>query len=191
MSEASHNINRLINRCLQDEQAAFYEVYNRYYHMMYNTAYRMLNNSAEAEDMMQEAFITAFEKLKTFQRKSKYNTTSIPFAAWLKRIVVNKTINYIRREKSIPFTDIEIVHQIGNPEDEHTWKDKEVERILAGLQRLKPNYKLILTLYLIEGYDYEEIGNIMQLSYANVRTLISRAKAKLKAELTGKTQQIT
>jgi RNA polymerase sigma-70 factor (ECF subfamily) len=180
------HISDLIDRCLKGERNAQFELYNRYYRAMYNSAYRIMNNAMEAEDIMQESFLVAFQKLDTFKRKSKYDEEIIPLGSWLKRIVINNSINQLRRNKLFLLTDLkEIKEEINEPIDDE-FKDQKVAILLDTLKELKPNYKLALTLFLAEGYDYEEISNIMKISYQNCRTLISRAKVKLRTLLNQK-----
>ena len=153
---------------------------------MYNTALRIVNDTAEAEDVMQEAFIKAFSKLDSFQGRST-------FGAWLKKITVNLSINSINknsRYQNVPFEDA-----LKNEVEEHEGVDvqeaevnSKVQKILNALNSLKDSYRVILTLHLIEGYDYDEICEILGISAANCRTSISRAKESLRTKLLGNEQ---
>lgn len=177
--EANH-INDLIDRCLKNEQAAYFMVYNNYHQAMYNVAYRILHDTMEAEDVMQESFINAFQKLSFFKRKSRFSTNKVPFGSWLKRIVINNSINQLKKNNKFITTELENVKEVVVDEETIEVEAHNVTNLLEALDQLKPNYKLVLTLLLIEGYDYKEIGEIMQISYQNSRTIISRAKNKLK-----------
>ncbi|SDS71458.1 RNA polymerase sigma-70 factor, ECF subfamily [Gillisia sp. Hel1_33_143] len=174
-------IDDLILRCRKGEQRAQLEIYNKYYRAMYNTALRIVNNSAEAEDIMLEAFIKAFAKIKSFKGKST-------FGAWLKRIVVNLSINsFNKRSKyqEVSYQD-EFKNDVFDDEGIDHNEDQinsKVLKVLNAMKCLKNNYRIILHLHLIEGYDYEEICEIMKLSAANCRTTISRAKESLRAKL--------
>jgi len=157
------------------------EIYNKYYKAMYNTALRIVNDTAEAEDLMQEAFIKAFSKIDTFQGKST-------FGAWLKKITVNLSINSFNKRakyKNVSYED-ELKHKVDEPEgidlvEEET--NSRVQKVLRAINSLKESYRIILTLHLIEGYDYDEICEILGLSSANCRTSISRAKESLRKKL--------
>ncbi|PKH53028.1 RNA polymerase subunit sigma [Tenacibaculum sp. Bg11-29] len=151
------------------------QVYNDYYKAMYNTAYRILKDEFEAEDLIQEAFLTAFTKLNTFKG-------DVTFGAWLKRIVINKSITQLKKNNRYNEVKMEI---IPNPEEETTvnYSSLTVKEVMSSLLNLKENYRVILTLNLIEGYDYEEISQILNYTNENVRTTISRAKKKLKQVL--------
>jgi RNA polymerase sigma-70 factor (ECF subfamily) len=147
------------------KQSAQLEVYNRYYKAMYNTAVRIVKDSAEAEDVMQESFLNAFTKLHTFKGE-------VAFGAWLKRIVVNNSIYHYKKQQK----------KNGIASD-HVFTEQKAQKVMETMKSLKDNYRISLTLHLIEGYDYEEIGTIMNLSYANCRTTISRAKESLRKQL--------
>lgn len=177
---ATH-IDELLERCRQGDERAQMEVYNKYYKAMYNTALRIVKHSAEAEDIMQECFLKAFTKLDS------YNGTST-FGAWLKKIVVNQSISVFNKKakhQEVPYND-----ELKDTEDDTTGiagheeqENEEVQRILKVMSTLKENYRIVLTLHLIEGYDYEEICEILNLSYANCRTTVSRAKESLRKKL--------
>lgn len=180
MKVQTNHINDLIDRCLNNEQAAYYEVYNNYQQVMFNSAYRILHDTMEAEDVMQESFIKAFQKLPSFKRKSRFNKNAIPFGSWLKRIVINNSINQLRKNNKFITTELENVKEPIATEETIEIDTNDVVILLNALKELRPNYKLALTLHLVEGYDYEEIAEIMQVTYQNSRTIISRAKSKLK-----------
>lgn len=189
MKYRTSHIEDIINACLKNEQAAYYEVYNRYHHAMYNVSFRFLNDTMEAEDIMQESFIKAFQKLETFNKKSKYSKDVIPFGSWLKRIVINNCINQIRKNKEFIVNELENVADEIDDSKDTEFLEQKTAIILNQIQNLKPNYKLAVTLYLIEGYDYEEISEIMGISYQNSRTIVSRAKEKLRKMIAQKDEK--
>jgi len=175
------HINDLVARCRKNDQRAQMEVYERYYKAMYNTSLRIVNDTAEAEDIMQEAFLKAFSKIDSFQGTAT-------FGAWLKRIVVNLSINAFN--KKVKLNEVAYNDELKNEADESEGiileedsKNEKVNKVLKALSSLKENYRVTLTLHLIEGYDYEEISEILDLSYANCRTTISRAKESLRKKL--------
>ncbi|NQX86604.1 MAG: RNA polymerase sigma factor [Flavobacteriaceae bacterium] len=180
MTLTHQNIEQLILLCKSGNHYAQLEIYNRYYKAMYNTAHRILKDKYEAEDIMQDSFLTAFTKLDSLKE-------TINFGAWLKRIVINNSIYHFNRGhkyNEIPLEEVlykvEGHTEIAKNTDFNSVKAKQV---LATLKTLKNNYRIALTLHLIEGYDYEEISDIMNISYANCRTTISRAKEKLRQTL--------
>lgn len=146
---------------------------------MYNTALRIVKDSYKAEDIMQESFLTAFTKLNTLE------DTKL-FGAWLKRIVVNNSIahyNKSTKQNEISLDTVMYKVEDENGIDESNQNSDKVKQIMRVMKTLKPNYSLGLSLHLIEGYDYEEICEIMDISYANCRTMISRAKESLRKKL--------
>lgn len=186
MTLTKQNINTLLVLCKDGNQLAQLQVYNRYQQAMYNAAFRIVKNTAEAEDIMQESFITAFNKLHTLKEAST-------FGSWLKRIVINKSINQFNKSKRfVSLNDddrlsndldnepIEESFSVGSDEDfTHT----KANQVLKCMDDLNDKYRQILNLHFIEGFDYEEICEIQQISYANCRTMISRAKESLRKKL--------
>ena len=157
------------------------EIYDRYYHAMYNTAVRIVKDPATAEDVLQVSFLNAFTKLETFKGE-------VTFGAWLKRIVINNSIYEYRKQQKLQQVPLEsVLYKVedyeGAPTD-HESTERMAQKVLETMKQLKDNYRVSLTLHLIEGYDYEEISNIMDISYGNCRTMISRAKNSLRKKLT-------
>ena len=180
MSTTNQNIEQLLVLCSSGNQRAQLEIYNRYYKAMYNTAYRIVKDSYKAEDVMQESFLIAFTKLNTLK-------DSNVFGAWLKRIVVNNSIadyNKTAKNKDVALDDV--MYKMEDTSQGIVTEDLtnvKAKLVVKKIETLKPNYNLGLTLHLIEGYDYEEVSKIMNISYANCRTLISRAKESLRQKL--------
>ncbi len=157
------------------DQRAQMRIYDRYSKAMYNTAHRIVKHSAEAEDVMQEAFIKAFDKIDTFRGE-------VSFGAWLKRIVINQSIyryRQLQRNRSQPLEDL-LYKVAQEPEADSPPEQQRAREVVRAMQGLKENYRVALTLHLLEGYDYEEIATITGMSYANCRTTISRAKKSLR-----------
>jgi len=156
------------------------ELYNRYYKAMYNTALRIVKDSMEAEDVMQESFLSAFTKLDTFKGE-------VTFGAWLKRIVVNNSIYHYRKQQKKNEVGLDgIMYKVEDNDvaaEDHGGTERKAQKVLEAMKTLKDNYRVSLTLHLIEGYDYDEICSIMDLSYANCRTTISRAKESLRKKM--------
>ncbi len=173
MKAGNQHNNELIERCKKGDKKAQFVLYKQYYKAMYNTAFRIVHNSFEAEDIMQESFLAAFTKLSSF-------SGNVTFGAWLKRIVINNSLTALKKNNkfdTVPIEKVEINEQIEEKQDYSLLKATD---ILGKMAQLKNNYKVALTLNLIEGYDYEEIAQIMDISYENSRTTISRAKNKLR-----------
>lgn len=168
----------LVERCKQGERKAQYELYKLYSKSMMNVCMRVVNHNGEAEDVLQEAFLDAFSNLHSFRGQST-------FGAWLKQIVVNKAINHLRQRK-MQLVDIEGYGSGDNDTDiaDEESLDEEgiqmdVERIRRGIEQLPEGYRIVLSLYLFEGYDHEEIGEILGISESTSRTQYMRGKKKL------------
>ncbi|CAM4260002.1 RNA polymerase sigma factor [Zobellia nedashkovskayae] len=182
MSQEREHIDALLQLCLDGKQSAQLEVYNRYYKAMYNTAVRIVKKSDEAEDVMQESFLSAFTKLHTFKGE-------VAFGSWLKRIVINNSIyQYRKQQKKNEVALEDVLYKVEDNEigiaDSHAFTEPKAQKVMETMKRLKDNYRVSLTLHLIEGYDYEEICEIMNISYSNCRTTISRAKESLRNKMT-------
>lgn len=164
----------LIERCREHDQHAQKEIYRLYYKAMYNTALRLMKDSHLAEDIMQIAFLKAFKKIHT------YNNTS-SFGAWLKRIVINECISQLRKNKHEYYTEDDFILEQGEEPDfnESDWKRASIKRIKKSLLELNERYRTIINLVLIEGYDLQEVADIMDITYANARVLFMRAKNNL------------
>lgn len=180
LSQQNEHINALLSQCKDGKQSAQLEIYNRYYKAMYNTASRIVKDSAEAEDIMQESFLSAFTKLHTYKGE-------VAFGAWLKRIVVNNSIQQYRKQQKVDEVGLDSVLYKVEDNDGISMDDGGAklmaQKVLKTMGQLKDNYRVSLTLHLIEGYDYEEISQIMNMSNANCRTTISRAKENLRKRL--------
>ncbi|PCH76015.1 MAG: RNA polymerase subunit sigma [Flavobacteriaceae bacterium] len=176
METAVIHKNPLIDRCLKGDAKAQFELYKKYYKAMFNTSLRILNDRFEAEDVMQDAFLAAFTKLESY-------SGTVSFGAWLKRIVINKSLTALKKNNRLETIPLELAKQVNSAPEISAPQGLEPTTILARMQQLKPTYKIALTLHLIEGYDAKEIAQIMDVSYENSRTIISRAKNKLRTLL--------
>lgn len=169
----------LLDGCKLGDQKAQFQIYKLYYKAMYNTSLRIVNDTMEAEDIMQESFLSAFEKINTY-------SGTVSFGAWLKKIVINRSLDALGKRKAV-FEDIE--SHIGLKDDEndnvtnYQELDVKVEEVKDAIERLPDGYRVILSLYLLEGYDHDEIAEILSISSSTSRSQLSRAKQKLISEL--------
>jgi RNA polymerase sigma factor (sigma-70 family) len=164
----------LIARCRTGDRDAHYRLYKLYSKAMYNVGYRITRSEEDAEDILQEAFISAFRNLDNYRGDAT-------FGAWLKRIVINKALNALNKKKheTIPNDD----EQWDVAEEEAAVEYKEdltVERVKQGIEKLPDGYRTVLSLYLLEGYDHQEIGEILGISESTSKSQLNRAKSKLK-----------
>lgn len=178
MEKQYQNIHEiLIDLCKKGDQKAQFQVYRLYYKNMYNVCLRIVNEEAEAEDILQESFLKAFKKIDTFRGE-------VSFGAWLKKIVVNRSLDYLKKRK-VKFQEVTTgTIQLADVSEDYV--EVDIEGIRKAISSLPDNYRTILSLHLIEGYDHEEISQILNISNAASRTQYSRAKTKLKELLKGK-----
>lgn len=164
----------LIERCLRGDTLAYKELYVRYSKAMYNTCLRMLNNVAEAEDVLQECFIEAFKNLERFE----YRTS---FGGWIKQICINRSINQLKKRR-IDWVEMEQVAGYDSADEmpvDETEIALQVDTVKKAIMKLPDGYRTVLNLYLLEGYDHEEIAEILQVAESTTRTQYMRAKQKL------------
>lgn len=169
----------IIEKCKQNDRRAQLKLYNQYCDGMYCVAKRFVDDTMEAEDVVQEAFIKAFSKLEQYKAE-------VTFGAWLKRIVINKSIDLLKSKKQ-RMLELEEVHlKVVDAEDKNEWlveDDITVNEVKAAIETLPEKYKYVVMLYLIEGYDHQEISEILNISEIASRTQLSRGKVKLQAVL--------
>jgi len=143
---------------------------------MYSVAKRYLNDPVEAEDMIQDAFVKAFQNLAQFKG-------DVTFGAWLKRIVINRCFDKMKmRQLDIVDTDVHTINTI----EEEEWSVSDtvsVEEVKIRIDALPQNYKTVVKLYLMEGYDHKEISEILTISESTSRSLLSRGKKRIQEQL--------
>lgn len=165
----------LIRQCLDGNEQAQYRFYQQYSKAMFNICLRMLNDCALAEDALQDAFVSAFRNLHTFKGES-------PVGAWLKRIVINTCLNYLKKKsiEIVPVKDIGSipVHEAGNVD--YTEINFEVSKVKEGIKKLPNGFRIVLSLYLLEGYDHKEIADVLNISESTSKSQYNRAKKKLR-----------
>jgi RNA polymerase sigma-70 factor (ECF subfamily) len=132
-----------------------------------------MGNREEAEDMLQEAFTDCFRKIGSYR-------TDSTFGAWLKTIVINRCISRLRkRETELVYIDDYSRHEMKQEETpEMNWPDPGV--IAKAVEMLPEGYRVVFSLYLLEGYDHTEISQILGISESTSKTQYARAKEKLK-----------
>ena len=165
----------LLDECKTGDQKAQFQIYKLYYKAMYNTSVRIVIDTMEAEDIMQESFLSAFEKIDTY-------SGTVSFGAWLKKIVINRSLDALNKRKAI-FEDIDYHIDIKDESDDYAETNEELDvradEIKKAIEQLPDGYRIILSLYLLEGYDHDEISNILAITSSTSRSQLSRAKKKL------------
>jgi len=165
---------KLIEACKKNDAKAQMQLYDKYVKAMYNIALKYVRKTDEAEDVVQEAFIKALKKIETYNEQ-------VTFGAWLKRIVINQAIDKLKKKKiEIVSIDEKIINLATEPMKWGIDVEKTVSEIINKIKELPIKYKTILQLYLLEGYDHQEIAEILKISEVASRTQLSRGKNKLK-----------
>nr|WP_321233471.1 RNA polymerase sigma factor [uncultured Psychroserpens sp.] len=166
----------IIEQCKQNNRTAQLKLYNQYCDGMYIVAMRFVKDSMEAEDIVQEAFIKAFAKLNQYKAE-------VTFGAWLKRIVINKSIDCLKSRKQ-HLQELDEVHlKVVDSSYENEWLVDDtitLDEIKSAIQKLPDKYRYVVMLYLVEGYDHQEISAILHITEIASRTQLSRGKSKLK-----------
>ncbi len=164
--------------CQRGDRRAQSELYRLYARAMFNICLRMTGSVETAEDVLQNSFIDIYSKIHSFRFEATVG-------AWIKRIVVNNCINQLKK-RQLDFTELNdnLYHKpddsaVGNlASDEHGGWD--IEKVKKAIHHLPDGYRIVFTLYALEGYDHEEIGEVLGISEATSKSQYSRAKAKLR-----------
>jgi RNA polymerase sigma factor (sigma-70 family) len=161
----------VIEECRKGSSKAQFMLYNLYSKAMFNLAYRMTNNREDAEDLLQETFIDCFRNIGSFRFEST-------FGAWLKTILINRSINHLKKKKVTLILQENLPENTDEVDDDNVSYD--ISKIFRGIEFLPDGYRVILTLYLLEGYDHTEIAQILGISESTSKSQYSRARKKLR-----------
>jgi RNA polymerase sigma factor, sigma-70 family len=161
----------IIDRCRKGDSKAQFDIYKLYYKSMYNVCMRMVGNEVEAEDVMQESFLKAFTKLDSYRGE-------VSFGAWLKKIVINRSLDQLKKRK-VKFEELN--EKIPDEETVHLdISEIQMEKLKKAVYSLPDGYRVVLSLYLLEGYDHEEISQILGITNGSSRSQFLRAKLRLR-----------
>lgn len=155
------------------------QLYKLYCKAMLLVAHRYVKDRFIAEDVMQEAFVKAFKNIENYKNE-------VAFGAWLKRIVINQSIDHLKKNK---LELVAINDEVNTKTEEEDWQVEStisVDEIVEKINSLKEKYRLVLTLYLLEGYDHQEISEILNITENTSRTQLLRGKKVLKEQLKNK-----
>jgi RNA polymerase sigma-70 factor, ECF subfamily len=173
---------RLITECLEGRTAAFGELVSRYQDRLYNAVLRLLNNAEDAQDVVQEAFLNAYQALDRFKGDSQLYT-------WLYRIAINTAMTLKRKErvalaKQASARDRDAAELADrsafNRPDDHMIRTEEERRVQLALQKLSPDHRLALILKDLEGQKYEEMAETLQVPIGTIRSRLHRARMELR-----------
>jgi RNA polymerase sigma-70 factor (ECF subfamily) len=166
----------IIKRCVDGDRRSQMHLYTTFDKRVFNSCFRILRDREDAEDAMQESFIKAFSGLHRFDG-------AVPFEAWIVRIAINTSIDTLR-ERHLEVVDcdetrLEWFEDSGTEEDDWEQTLEQVKQVKAAIERLPDASRIIVTLYLIEGYDHDEIAQILNVAPGTERIQYMRAKQKL------------
>lgn len=165
----------IINKCKSNNAKAQMQLYNLYCKAMFLVAFRYVKDRFVAEDVMQDAFIKAFKNINTYKNE-------VAFGAWLKKIVINQSVDHLKKNKLELVAINEAVYKLENEDDWQVENTISVEKIVKAINNLKDKYRLVLNLYLLEGYDHQEISKILCITENTSRTHLLRGKKILKEQ---------
>ena len=176
MSQTKQIHHQLIQRCKKNDAKAQMELYNLYCKAMFLVAKRYMKDDMAAEDVMQDAFIKAFKKRETYKGE-------VSFGAWLKRIVINQSIDELKKKRLELVSINQEVHHVPDEEDWQVEDGTTMQQIVNCINQLKEKYRVVLSLYLLEGYDHQEISQVLGITEVTSRTQLLRGKKKLQDNL--------
>jgi len=166
----------------QGDAGAFEQIYRLHSRRVYGLCLRMVGNTAEAEDLAQDAFLQLFRKIGTFRGESAFST-------WLHRLAVNVVLMKLRK-KTLPETSLE---ESTDPEDESSGPRREIgapDLLLSGsidrvhleraIEQLPPGYRQVFVLHDVQGFEHNEIASLMECSIGNSKSQLHKARMRLR-----------
>jgi RNA polymerase sigma-70 factor (ECF subfamily) len=165
----------LVKMTLRGEMGAFEELVNRYQKVLYNTVLRIVQNADEAEDVTQSGFVKAFEHLGKYKPQHK-------FFSWLYRIVVNESLNVLRRRREMQGIDSSLTAAVKNPAESYEESERE-DYIDRALQMLTPENRAVVVLRHFQDLTYREISQILDIPEKTVKSRLFTARQLLKDRL--------
>jgi len=176
---------RLITECLNGRPTAFCELVSRYQDRLFNTVFRLTDNAEDAQDVVQETFLSAYQSLDSFKGEAQFFT-------WLYRIAMNTAISLRRKHKGTLSIDVGVngeapIEPLDGSETSrpgHAIERREMEgRVQRALKHLSPEHQAVLVLKDMEGQKYEAIAEILQVPIGTIRSRLHRARIELRALL--------
>ena len=165
----------LIAKCTTGDADAYGQLVDRYKNALYRHVFAIMHDEDASEDIAQEAFITAYYKLSTFDSSKRFST-------WLFKIATNKALDSLRANRRVTPLESDMLERIASP---HAAPDqmathRELNEAVAGLD---PRYRAIIHLYYFEGMNYDEIASVMARPVGSIKGWMNRAKKQLRKEL--------
>lgn len=176
------SLDKLIEKCVQKDRKAQAEVYRLYSGKLFALCLKYSPNYQEAQDNLQDGFITIFNKIEQFNHKGS-------FEGWMKRIIINAALQKYRRKSVLTLVQDEI------PEEAITVDiDEEgvsIDFLLDCIQKLPHKYRLVFNLYTLDGYSHKEISKELNISEGTSKSNLSRARQILKSKIEANFQNLS
>lgn len=163
----------VVEKCKANDRAAQLQLYRKYCDGMFVVANRFVKNADDAEDVLQESFIKAFQKIHQYKGE-------VTFGAWLKRIVVNKSIDFLKSKKDKVSIDEQDMLVVAEDDNWNVSAVISIDEVRLAIDQLQEKYKYVVLMFLVEGYDHQEITEVLNISSSACRTRLSRGKNQLK-----------
>ena len=164
------SLNQLIEKCKINDTKAQGELYKLYSSKLFSICLKYSRNYAEAEDNLQDAFLTIFDKIDQFKFKGS-------FEGWLKRIAINTVLQQYRNQKVFNIVDEQIIEDVELDIDED---DISLQYLLKIIQELPDRYRLVFNLYVLDGYSHKDIAEMLKINVGTSKSNLARARQILK-----------
>ncbi|MDP4963605.1 MAG: RNA polymerase sigma factor [Salibacteraceae bacterium] len=185
-----HEEMQLVEGCKRESRIAQKELFSKLYGRLLSICMRYSDDRDEAEDILQNGFIKVFKSIDNYKGDGS-------FEGWVKRIIVNTAIDNYRRKKIRPVvTDTELTDRMGDQledelEDESVYEKIPISAVMEAVQKLSPAYKTVFNLYVLEGYNHNEISETLGISVGTSKSNLSKARFNLKKILTPLIERIS
>ncbi|GGE92548.1 RNA polymerase sigma-70 factor, ECF subfamily [Chishuiella changwenlii] len=167
-------LENLIKQCQEKNRKAQEEIYLQFSPILFSICLRYADNYEDAQDVFQEGFVLIFNKIDQFRFEGS-------FEGWMKRIMVNLSLEKIKKNNRVSFEDYE--NQYIQEDEEEPQQDYDYQEILENVQNLPPQYKQVFNLYVFEEYSHQEIAELLCISIGTSKSNLSRARNILKRNL--------
>ena len=184
-----HEEAQLIEGCRNGSRKAQEDVFNAIYRRLLSVCRRYAKDDDEAKDILQNGFIKVFKSVENYKGDGS-------FEGWIKRIVINTAIDHYRRKKVKPLVvDSEMTDRVGSnmedeQEDESVYQQIPVNVVLDSVQKLSPAYRTVFNLYVLEGYNHNEIAEMLDISVGTSKSNLSKARLNLRKMLYGNLEKL-
>lgn len=166
----------LIKRCLKNDEKALSQLYNSFSSKMYGICLRYSKNRMDADDLLHDGFVKVIKNLNTYKGEGS-------FEGWMRKIVVNTSINFYRKKSKNYETNIDEVYNIEDNSFDNAISQISVKELLELIQELPDGYRIVFNMYVIEGYKHREIAEILDITENTSKTQLLKAKASLRKKL--------